>query len=120
MSRIRFLFDECTDPDLIEALLKREPTVDVRRIGWDDAPPTGTPDPELLLLAESLGRMLVSNDKKTLPGHLANHFAAGHHTRGVVLLRQDFPFRAYVDDLLLLWSVGDAEEWVDNTIYIPL
>lgn len=33
MSQLRFLFDEDTDPDLIDALLRREPTVDVMRVG---------------------------------------------------------------------------------------
>src|SRR5262245_48077893 len=117
MSQIRFLFDEDTDPDLIDALLRREPAVDALRVGWDGAPPTGTLDPDLLIAAEALGRMVVSNDKKTMPGHLAAHFAAGRHTHGVALLRQGFSFSAYVDDLLMLWTGSEAEEWVDGSIY---
>jgi hypothetical protein len=120
VSQIRFLFDEDTDPDLIDALLRREPAVDALRVDWPEAPPAGTLDPEVLIAAESLGRMLVSNDKKTMPGHLAAHFAAGRHTHGVALLRQDFPWGAYIEDLLILWSVSEAEEWIDGTLYLPL
>lgn len=120
MSRIRYLFDEDTDPDLIDALLRREPTVEVTRVGWPEAPPSGTPDPELLVAAETLGCMLVSRDKQTMPDHLIAHFAAGRHTHGVALLREGFRLGRYVDELLLLWSVCEAEEWVDGTLYIPL
>lgn len=120
MSRIRFLFDEDTDPDLIDALLRREPTADALRVGEAGAPPLGTLDPDVLSAAEAQGRLLVSNDKRTMPGHLADHFANGHHTHGVALLRQGFPLSAYVEELLMLWSVSEAEEWIDATIYLPL
>ena len=53
MSQIRFLFDEDTDPDLIDALLRREPTVDVLRVDWPGAPLAGTLDPDLLIATES-------------------------------------------------------------------
>jgi len=120
VSQIRFLFDEDTDPDLIDALWRREPALDALRVDWPEAPPAGTLDPELLIATESMGRMLVSNDKKTMPGHLAAHFAAGRHTHGVALLRQGFPWSAYVKHLLTLWSVSEAEEWIDGTIHLPL
>ena len=120
MSQIRFLFDEDTDPDLIDALWRREPALDALRVDWPEAPPAGTLDPELLITAESLGRMLVSNDKNTMPGHLAAHFAAGRRTHGVALLLQGFPWSAYIEDLLILWSASEAEEWIDATIYLPL
>lgn len=120
MSQIRFLFDEDTDPILIDALLRRAPDVDTLRTGEEGAPPWGTLDPEVLLLAESQERMLVSNDKQTMPKHLADHFAAGRHTHGVALLRQGFALSALVEDLLILWSATEAEDWIDGTIYLPL
>ena len=120
MSRLRFLFDEDTDPDVIDALLRREPTIDAVRVGWPGAPAAGTPDPDLLIAVESAGRMLVSRDRKTMPGHLIDHYTAGRHTHGVALLRDGFPLSAYADDLLMMWAVTEAEEWADATIYLPL
>jgi len=119
MTQLRFLFDEDTDPDLIEALLRREPAVDALRVGWEGAPAEGTLDPDVLLAAESLGRMLISRDKQTMPDHLAAHFAAGRHTHGVALLRQGFSFGTHVGELLMLWSASEAEEWIDATLYLP-
>ena len=55
-----------------------------------------------------------------MPGHLAAHFAAGRHTHGVALLLQGYTWSAYIEDLLILWSTSEAEEWIDGTIYLPL
>lgn len=120
MSQIRFLFDECIDPDLIDALLRREPSIDAQRVDWPEGPASGTKDPELLNMAETMGRMLISNDRNTLTDYLQRHFTVGRHTHGVALLRRGFSFRAYVENLLILWSASEAEEWTDATLYLPM
>ena len=119
MSHLAFLFDECIDPDLIDGLLRREPAIDVLRVGWEGAPPRGTQDPEVIIGADAIGRMLITNDKQTMPQHLRNHYAKGGHTHGVMLLRVGFSFRDYIDALLLLWVASDADEWLDVTDYLP-
>jgi hypothetical protein len=119
MAILRFLFDEDTDPDWISALLQEEPGIDVLRVGDLGAPPFRTKDPDLLVEAENLGRVLVSRDRKTIPVHLARHFAAGYHTHGVILLREGFPMATYVQDLLLIWHATTADEWIDRTDYVP-
>src|SRR2546430_10500638 len=100
MSQVRFLFDECTANALIEGLQRREPAIDAIRVGQPGAPPRGTKDPELLMAAESLERTLVSNDRSSMPDHLADHFASGRHTWGVFLLKQGCPPGRAIDDLL--------------------
>jgi hypothetical protein len=50
----------------------------------------------------------VSNDRSTLVDHLKQHFAAGHHTWGVILMREGYSVGRYLDDLLLVWSVMTA------------
>ncbi|MGE3807059.1 MAG: hypothetical protein AB7K24_20535 [Gemmataceae bacterium] len=113
------MFDECTDPDLIDAILRTEPLVDIVRVGWEDAPPERIKDPELLIAAEETARVLVSNDKKSLPGHLANHFASGRHTHGVILMRRGFSIGTLAEELLIVWTASEAEEWIDGWLYIP-
>ena len=119
MTQVRFLFDEDTDPDLIAGLLRREPAIDILRVGWPGAPAEKTKDPEVLLAAEALGRFLVSRDKRTMPDHLRAHFEGGHHTHGVALLRNGFSFGVLLDELLMIWSCSEAEEWADVTVYLP-
>lgn len=93
--------------------------MDLIWVGQAGAPPLRTPDPGLLLAAEAAGRLLVSKDKRTMPKHLADHFAAGHHTWGVALMRIGFPLSRYFDDLRLIWQATEADEWRDRTDYIP-
>ena len=61
--------------------------VDVVRVGDPPDLPLGTPDPDLLLWAEGTGRVLVTMDWNTMPGHLALHLQNGHHSPGIILLR---------------------------------
>ncbi len=119
MDKPRFLFDECTDPDLIEALRRREPNVDIIRVNDSGAPPSGTPDPDLLLAAETLQRVLLTNDKRTMPGHLKDHYAAGHRTAGVMMLRPNISLARYMREILNHWATTSADDWIDRTVYIP-
>jgi hypothetical protein len=89
------------------------------RVGDPGAPPRETPDPDLLLAAQALGRVLLTNDRSTMPQHLVDHFAAGHHTAGVILMRKGFANAVYRDELLLIWGATTADEWIDCTDYIP-
>ncbi len=119
MTRMRFLFDECTAPALIDGLRLQEPNIDILRVGDAGAPPLHTPDPDLLLAAEATGRVFVSNDKSTMPPHLVGHYAAGHHTAGVLLMRQGFSLGQYIQEILKRFRSMTADEWTDRTEYIP-
>src|SRR5438874_677749 len=98
MNTLRFLLDEDVNQDLVSALRAAEPAMDLLVVGQPGAPPKGTLDPALLLAAETLGRTLISGDRSTMIGHLKDHFDAGHHTCGVILLRGGFPLARYVAD----------------------
>jgi hypothetical protein len=119
MSRICFLADEDVSHDLIKALRSLEPTLDILAVGEPGAPAKRTPDPALLLFAEASGRTLLSGDRSTMTRHLGNHFAAGHQTWGLILLRDGFPLARYVADVHLIWFVETPADWVNRTAYIP-
>ncbi len=119
MNKPRFLIDEDTPPYLADALLQKEPVVDIIRVGDPGAPPSGTLDPDLLIGAEGLGRVLITNDKRTMPGHLVDHFVAGRHTAGVMLLRQGFSLSRIVQEILNHWTTTTADDWIDRTVYLP-
>lgn len=71
MSAVLFLLDENMPRALVAALHRREPTLDVRRVGQSGMPATGTKDPYLLRFCEQSGRPLVSRTvhpcRNTLP-----------------------------------------------------
>ena len=122
---LAFLLDENTGGDLVKAFHRRArlgelPAVDVVRVGEVDAPPTGTLDPELLLWCEANQRILVSNDRRTMPGHFATHLVSGRHSPGVVLIRRGTGIGQVVAELLMLTEAGHPDDFRNQIVYIPL
>src|SRR5438034_618543 len=114
MTPLRFLADECVSRDLIRHLREIEPAMDILVVGEPGAPPKGTTDPALLIFAEVNGRALISNDRGSLPDHLAAHFQAGRHTFGVILLRGGFSVGRYGTEIRLIWFATTPDEWMDR------
>jgi hypothetical protein len=54
---------------------------------------------------------------------MPRHFAAFITTRqstGLLLIPQHLPIASAVDDLLLIWSTIEAEEWTNLMWYLPV
>jgi hypothetical protein len=120
---LRFLLDEQIRRTVWTTTVRHnllgEDLLDVVRVGSAGAPPFGTPDPDLLLWAESERRIILSEDKSTFPGHLADHLIAGHHSPGLMILRR----RVYLSDLIeflcLATYASDPREWEGRITYVP-
>ena len=50
----------------------------------------------------------------------ADHFAAGHHHCGIFKLLKGYSTGVYLAELQLIWDASEAEEWVDQSCWIPL
>jgi len=85
MSQLRFLFDEDTDPDLIDALLRREPSVDVLRVGGRMRPFRHS-GPELLIAAEHWAECWSAKPERRCQGIWWPTSPLGRHTHGVALV----------------------------------
>jgi hypothetical protein len=105
---------------LREALRRVEPAVDVQVMGEVGCPPLENEDLELLAWIERENRILVSRNRRTMPQHFATHLQAGGRVPGILMVSEDFSMAELVDDLLLIWSASDADEWRDQVIYLPL
>jgi Domain of unknown function (DUF5615) len=122
VSQVRFLLDEQIPAPVRDAVMAAEPVIEFRQVGIDsDVPPKGTLDPDVLLFAEQERFELVTFDKRTMPDHVADHLAAGHHTWGVFL----FPKGNYLsagriaEELVLVWAASQHDEWVDRIEKLP-
>src|SRR6266568_2662106 len=73
--------------------------LDVVRVGDPLDLPLGSADPEILIWAEREGRILVSEDHKTMARHLADHLQAGRHSPGIYTLRPLAPLLPVVSYL---------------------
>ncbi|MBI3947496.1 MAG: DUF5615 family PIN-like protein [Armatimonadetes bacterium] len=120
MSQFRFLLDENVDPPYRRQLLRREPEMAVRSMGEPGVPARGTPDPEMLLWCEEYSYTLVTNNRRSMPEHLASHLASGGHVLGVIQLNDKLTIGENLDDLLLHWGAATPEEYSDRVTYLPV
>lgn len=79
----------------------------------------GLDDPEVLALAASAGRMLVTHDRRTMPRHFAE-FIVRQASPGLLVIPQSLAVASAVEDLILIWSATEAVEWIDRLAALPL
>ena len=115
--RARFQADADLDGRILRGLRRAAPEIDIRTAA--DAGLDGLSDPEVLQIAADSGRILVSQDRRTMPAHFTRYFAAAP-SPGVILLREAIPIATAIDELILIWSASDAEEWTGRLVWIPL
>ena len=116
--RPRFQADADLHADIVTGVLRREPTIDFQtaqeRLG------EAMTDTEVLALSAAEGRVLVSHDVNTLPKHFGHFVADGQDSPGVFLIPQSLPLSRAIDELVLIWSASEAEEWHNLLVWLPL
>ena len=120
MSAVRYLLDENVNPILRAQLIRQAPDLVVWIIGDPGAPKRGTLDPDILFWCEANGFMLVTSNRRSMPVHLQDHLATGHHIPGILVLPPSMTMGAVLQQLLLIWGASEAEEYQDLLLYLPL
>ncbi len=115
--RPRFQADADFNHKIVVGLRRREPATDFQ--GAHDGGVIGLPDLDVLAVAADSGRILISHDRKTMPGHFAR-FRETRSSPGLILVSQELDIGAAIEDLLLIWEATDAGEWVDGLGFVPL
>jgi hypothetical protein len=115
-----YVIDENTTPALADQLRRRQPDIKVLTIGDGVAPPKGTPDPDILVWLEQHGYTLITRNRESMPVHLQQYIAAGHHVPGILTLRSKASLGEVLEDLMLIWEVAEADEYQDQIVHIPL
>jgi len=83
---IRFLADASLHNGIVRGCQRRQPAMDF--LSANDAKLEGVPDPDVLALAATQNRILVSHDFQTMPGHFANFLQDRGPSPGVILVPQ--------------------------------
>ena len=104
--------------DIIRGLRRRRPGIDLVRV--QDAPPEGTPDPEVLAWAASEGRVVITNDRNTMVGYARAGAVAGGPTPGLVVTAPSQAIGPAIDDILLVVECMTAGELRDQVVvFLP-
>lgn len=115
---VRFLADEDFNNDLLRALRRRRPGVDLVRV--QDVGLSGRPDPAVLAWAADQGRVLLTHDVATLVGHALARLGVGAPMAGVLVAPQAAPAGTVIDDLELIAEVSTADDWAARVTFLPL
>jgi predicted nuclease of predicted toxin-antitoxin system len=120
---LAFLLDENLPARLWHAILRHNSLaqlpLDVVRVGQPSDLPLSSDDATILKWAQRERRILVTEDKHTLPRHLDEHLRSGGHSSGVFLIRPGMAVPELVEHLALVAYASSATEWQDRIEYIP-
>lgn len=117
---MRYLLDEHIDPILRREILRAAPALEVWIIGDPGAPPHGTLDPDILVWCEDNSFCLVTNNRKSMPRHLADHLGRGRHVPGIFVVGLTMTLGHLIDELVLIAGASDDNEYRDLMLYLPL
>ncbi len=118
MSRPRFLADHDLNEIVVAGILRRAPSVEflrVRDVGMEEAS-----DNEISEYADRELRLVVSHDVNTMPAAAYGRSAKGESFPGLLMVRQSLPVGRVIDDLLLIWSATEFEEWKEQVVFLPI
>jgi predicted nuclease of predicted toxin-antitoxin system len=114
---LRLLTDENLDGRITAGLLQVEPMLPLVRV--QDVGLSGTDDPTVLAWAAAQDCLLLTHDRKTIPGFAVARILAGQRMPGVVVVAASCPLRVAIDALLLLALASFPGEWEGQILSIP-
>jgi hypothetical protein len=117
--KIKFLLDENLSPRLKIAVLRLNSDIDILRVGDDNAPKLGTLDPDVLGYLGMSQRLLVTDNRTSMPEHLKDYWQTNQQTWGLLWVRPATTMGTLAEELSLIWETSEAEEWINVIDWIP-
>ena len=118
MSRPAFLADHDFNEAVLEGVARIEPMIEVIRLRdveleeWEDA--------RVLEWAAQRKLIVVSHDVNTMSAAAHSRMGRGEFMAGLLLVRQQpIAMRAVIENLVLIWSASEAEEWQGKVRFLP-
>ncbi len=114
---IRFQADADLNQIIVSAVVRRAPAIDFRTASA--AGLAGLLDQEVLAVAAREGLILVTHDQATMPRHFGE-FVRSHRSPGLIVVPQHLPIGEVADDLILIWTATESQEWADRIAFLPI
>ena len=115
--KIRYQADADLNQNIVTGVLRKEPEIDFQTA--IAAKLEGVKDREVLAIATQQKRILISHDRRTMPSEFAR-FIISNRSYGVIIVSRKVPIETIIEELILIWAVSNAEEWIDRIAKIPL
>jgi len=117
---LKYLLDENVDKVYKRQFIQRNPTLIMWVVGDPGAPPRGTLDPEILCWCEEHDFLLVTNNRTSMPGYLAEHVAQDRHVPGIFILNDKLTIGQTIDELILIAQASFNDEYQNQIVHLPL
>jgi hypothetical protein len=114
---LRLIADEDFDGRIVRGLFRRLKNADLVRV--QDVGLSGASDDKLLEWAADNNRILLTHDKRTMPGHVQERVTGGLEMPGVFIVSDSASIGHCIDDLQLIIECSDQGEWANVLIYLP-
>ncbi len=117
MSQPRFLADEDLRSSIVQAV-RLESNVDITTVVAEGQ--SSISDEDVLAYAWENRWLLVSHDVNTMKAFAERRLAEGQSIHRLFLAPQSRSTRTVAENLVLIWSASEFEEWRDRIVYLPL
>lgn len=117
---LKYLIDENVNPIYANQIRLREPDIIIKVVGEPKTPPKSTLDPEILCWCEDNNFLLVTNNRTSMPVHLADHLTANRHLPGIFILNPNLSIGENLEELILAALASEDDEYQDRIVYLPL
>ena len=114
---IRFQADADLNQLLVSAVLRREPKINFQTAF--QAKLANLDDPQVLQFAAVEQRILVTHDRRTMPYHFAK-FIKESTSSGVIIVSQQISVYQFVEDIILIWSATEMDDWINRIAALPI
>ncbi len=115
---LRLLIDQDLDHDILRGLIRRIPQLDA--VTAFEIGMSGATDPELLAWAAQEKRAIITHDRTTMPAHASNLLRSENNIAGLIIVPRTLPLRRVLDELELIVTCSEPEEWTNVIQYLPL
>ncbi len=114
---IRLQADADLNQIIVSAVLRRAPAIDFRTA--TAAGLARLNDLEVLALGALDDRILVTHDQSTMPRHFGE-FVQTRRSPGLIVVPQHLAVGEVADDLILIWTATEAEDWTNRIAFLPI
>ena len=115
-----YLLDEQLPKWWRREIIRHAPGLAIWKVGDPQAPPLQAPDPVLLAWCEARNCLLLTNNRHSMPGHLAEHVRQGRQMPGIFVLDPKMNVARLAYALELIAAASFESEYQNQINYFPL
>ncbi len=115
---MRLLADESLHGAIVNGLRRARPSLDLVRV--QDVGLAATADPDVLAWAAAEGRVVVTQDRATLPDFASERVVAKQRMPGALVVRGELAIGRAIEELLIVIECSSDEELEGQVMYLPL